>query len=113
MPIYKLTTPKFDEHSIMVACSCWDAEHSAQLTYFDAPDDWEMTFSYHLSSFGGVLRRIRRAIKYVLGYKCRYGEWDTVLIEAREAKEIIDFLWGFVDSREQAIEKGKAEPVKT
>ena len=97
MPVYKLTTPRFNEHSIMVKCCCHDTEHSAELTYFD--NDWELTFSFHLCPHGGLLERLRKAVRYVLGRRCRYGHWDTILVGADAAAEIIDFLRGYVDSR--------------
>lgn len=100
MPAYRLTTPMPNEHALIVRCSCHSAEHAAELTYFD-DDDWELCFSFHLCQYDGVLKRVWAAVKYVLGHRCKYGNWDTILVGVATAKEIVGFLQGYVDEREK------------
>jgi len=107
MPVYKLATPEFDEHSIVISCECSSKEHNIQLSYYDDPADWEMYVSFHLVRHG-FFRRLWRAIKYVLGYHCRYGEWDELLIGTRDAREIGAFLQEYMDKRTASKDHQKA-----
>ena len=101
MTVYKLVTPEFDEHAISVTCACHSAEHNLQLAYYDDADDWELFASVHLVS-RGLLSRIWTAIRYVFGYRCRYGEWEELLIGTRDAREVIEFLQAYLDKRKQS-----------
>ena len=98
MPTYKLTTPMFDEHSIIVCCAC-GSEHQIQLTYYDDPDDWHLMVSIHLVH-RGFFRRLWKAIRYTLGYRCRYGEWDELLLNRRDAEEIVTLLQSYVGKQD-------------
>jgi len=101
MTVYKLVTPEFDEHAISVTCACHSAEHNLQLAYYDDADDWELFVSVHLVS-RGLLSRLWTAIRYVFGYRCRYGEWEELLIGTRDAREVIEFLQAYLDKRKQS-----------
>jgi hypothetical protein len=99
MAVYRLATPEFDEQAISIACDCYQPEHNIRLMYWSDPDDWEAFFSFHLRTWRNPLRRLWVALRYVFGYRCRYGEWDEFLLNVRSAKKLIEFLQEYVDLR--------------
>lgn len=40
-------------------------------------DDEDFYVSIFLNQYRGFFKRLWVAVKYVFGYKCRYGHWDT------------------------------------
>ncbi len=93
MPIYELTNPKSYERSIIVGCACHIEEHQLRLLHLG---DEEMFITFHLTRHG-FFRRVWTAIRYVCGYRCRYGEWDEVVLGEEEAQGIIEFLTRYVE----------------
>lgn len=72
-------------------CSCDTAEHTLRMTYF--LDDFgnmeedEIYAEIHLSKYG-FWRRVWKALKYVFGYKCRYGHWDCWILKRTDAERL-------------------------
>lgn len=63
-------------------CECHDKEH--QIIFEIDKDTNELICSVHLSSWFGIFKRIKYAIKYILGYKSRYGNWDVVIFKKED-----------------------------
>lgn len=99
MSVFKLTTPKFDEHSIIINCDCYYPEHGLRMTYFDDDDDYGLIIEVHLTTYKNFFKRIWVALRYVFGYRCRYGEWDEVIVQPESAQEIAQFLTKYADSK--------------
>lgn len=64
----------------LTLCSCGSAEHQI-LTEYDEEYN-QLYVQVHLSNYKNIFQRIWVAIKYVFGYKCRYGEWDSIIIDS-------------------------------
>lgn len=80
-------------------CSCDSSEHIIRFTYdTDEPADEGMLVIEPQLSTGGFFHRFRRAFWYVLGYKCKYGQWDETLLNPEQAKELRDFIDGFIQT---------------
>lgn len=91
------------EERILV-CDCSSVEH--QLVFMWFPNDEDnidgdyptVYVSAHLFAFqNSFARRLWRGIKYILGYKCKYGQWDEVCLSNRHAdklQEIVNVLRG-------------------
>ena len=77
-----------------IRCSCGSPEHQFILTRW--PEEDELSLEVHLVTWNNLLRRLWIAIRYVLGYRCRYGHWDEVLISKDKAQEMREFLDGFI-----------------
>jgi len=45
-----------------------------------------------LNDWPGFWKRCWYAIKYVFGYKCKYGHFDNVLLKVEDADNMIDML---------------------
>jgi len=71
----------------IVLCSCNSTEH--QILFLKFEDDPEIVYmQIHLSGNKSILGRIGRAIKYVFGYKSRFGDWDDFILEKEQLAEI-------------------------
>jgi len=77
-------------------CACRSDEHAIAFRYISSPDsDPEVYASVFLENGGGrfpVLGRLWRAIKYVLGYKCRYGHFDCFILRQGDLDRLIELL---------------------
>jgi hypothetical protein len=56
-----------------------------------------MYFDVHLSTWRGVFRRLWAAIKYVAGYRCRYGEWDEFILSTMDVIRLRSFLEQYLE----------------
>ena len=79
-------------------CDCESAEHQFILGYFpdDEPHEKSLYLTPHLVTYDNILKRIWIAIKYVFGYRCKFGHWDEVIIAPNEAERIKLFIDGFL-----------------
>ena len=82
----------------IVVCDCHSSEHHLQLHYFidnDNPFPREVYIQPFLNTYYNFWKRVKAGIKYIFGYKCMYGQWDSMCItrENYQAfKDMIDFL---------------------
>lgn len=72
-----------------IECNCSCHEHSMRFVWFDEPDEKEMYMSVFLNQ-AGFWRRLWLGIKYIFGFKCKYGHFDEVLLTYPEIKQLYD-----------------------
>ena len=72
---------------LTIVCKCGLREHQFSMLY----EDDCLAFVVHLSS-RGFFRRVWKAIKYVFGYRSKYGDWDEILVSRTEAERIRGFI---------------------
>ena len=77
-------------NKICVECNCHSDEHRAFFGMFDERDLIYMHI--FLTDYDNLFVRIWKAIKYIFGYKCKYGHWDEFLLSKKEAGELIEML---------------------
>jgi hypothetical protein len=70
-------------------CECHSLEHMVAFWYDDF--DKNVHLEVHLTN-RGFFRRIWIGIKYIFGYKCRYGEWDSFIVKPNDAQKIKKWL---------------------
>lgn len=78
------------EHFI---CTCDSVEHQLVITYFE-DDNFEVYCSFHLAPLP-FWRRLWHGIKYIFGYRCRYGDFEEFIFHKSDAdklQKIIDIL---------------------
>jgi len=68
-------------------CSCFSPEHQVIFTWDG--DDFYLTF--HLSE-KRFLKRVFLGIKYIFGYKSKYGNFDEIIFKESDKQEIIDLI---------------------
>ena len=81
-------------------CSCSSLEHQMYFWY-----DEEYNFVYtevHLTG-RSFWRRLKYGIKYIFGYKCRFGAWDEFLFDDESEKKLNEFL----NNKQNGKEKNK------
>jgi hypothetical protein len=74
-------------------CDCSSQQHTVGIT-FDI-DEKEMSFEVQLSKYHGFWGRLVRAIRYVLGYQCKYGHWDTTIMNEEKFVELYNVMTRF------------------
>ena len=74
-------------------CSCLSLEHLFCITC----DQEDCFISIHLAK-KGFLDRLFHAIKYIFGYRCKYGDFEEIIVKKENVKEIIDILQKYQQS---------------
>ncbi len=70
-------------------CECHSYEHQSIFWYDD--EDKQLTVSVHLVR-RSFFKRLWYAIKYVFGYKSRFGAWDEFLFKPENEKKLREYL---------------------
>ena len=67
-------------------CACHSTEHTLRFVW----DDSENTIytEVFLHQYRNFFKRIWVALRYVFGYKCRYGHWDCFLLNPEDAARL-------------------------
>lgn len=74
----------------ILTCKCSSTEHTLIFESIDG-DVYVNMFLSELPLF----KRIKLAIKYIFGYKCKYGHYEEIILDKsniKELKEIIEYL---------------------
>jgi hypothetical protein len=69
-------------------CACHSPEHQVLLIGFASEDEREreLYLTIHLSQYKGFFGRLWGAIKYIFGYRSKYGDFDTWLLRPDDAE---------------------------
>lgn len=73
-----------------LVCECNSSEHV--LRYIYDKDENELYTEVNLVQHRNFLKRCLVAIKYIFGYKSKYGHFDTTIINKHEARKLGFFL---------------------
>lgn len=76
-------------------CQCHNTEHQLIFSYFPEDDDKDVYVSVHLIPEYRLWKRIWRAIRYIFGYRSRYGHFDEFIFKKSDAKrlqKVVDYL---------------------
>lgn len=88
-------------------CGCGSDEHTLRFIYIgtdggkydDMPDLYTSVF---LNDYRSFFKRLLVGIKYIFGYKCKYGHWDTfTLAGVEDAKRLRDTLDLYIKETEE------------
>lgn len=71
-------------------CACGSLEHLL-VAVLDKEDN-ELHFEFHLCQYRNFFKRIWVAIKYIFGYKSRFGCFDTFILRNEDAERLIAML---------------------
>ena len=80
----------------LLLCECASSEHQMIMRYFE--DDLESTVyvDVHLVK-KSFWERVKYAIKYIFGYKCKYGYWDCWMLQDKDAIRLRDMLNHYIE----------------
>jgi hypothetical protein len=73
------------ESAEIFVCDCNSREHQIVFQY-----DFDDNYVYchiHLSQYS-FWKRVKVAIKYILGYKCKYGNWEEFIWNVDDAPKL-------------------------
>ena len=75
-------------------CVCSSKEHTFCVTSEESNDDWppELLISLQLIQPRNLFKKLIISIKYLFGYKCRFGNWDVINLEEDETNRLIILL---------------------
>jgi hypothetical protein len=72
-------------------CECHSDEHVVKFTP-DLEDDntlnWRIYVSVYLNQYRTIWGRLKTAVKYLFGYKCKYGQWDTAILTPEDCSRL-------------------------
>lgn len=75
-----------------IECACSSAEHAIKLVrYEDEPNE---IFLFTFLSERTFIKRLILGIRYIFGYKCRYGHFEETILNDEGIKKLKDFLDG-------------------
>jgi len=79
-----------------LTCACHDPEHTIRFVYDEDDIKDPMYIDYCLCDNPRWYKRVWRGIKYIFGFRSKYGHFGEVLIHSDEAKALIKFLEAYV-----------------
>jgi len=90
-------------------CMCLSDEHTIKvsLDYDDIIDGRpfpELTVSIFLCNYDRIWTRFWHAVKYIFGYNCKYGHWDSFLLKTKDVDRLNHML-----NEYQRLEKGEKD----
>lgn len=71
-------------------CDCHSQEH--QVTFWWDDEEHKLYIQPHLSTYLNIFKRTWIAIRYIFGYKCKYGSWDEVILGDEDLKKLKEFI---------------------
>lgn len=78
----------------VLICECSSREHQVIIEH-DEEDN--LTYCHiHLTQYG-FLKRLKMGLKYIFGYKCKYGQWDEFILRPEHSdklRELSELLSG-------------------
>jgi hypothetical protein len=87
-------------------CDCHSLEH--QYTFWYDEEYNQVYFEPHLTNGGSWYQRFWWRLKYLFGYKCRFGAFDEVLVNPEDAIKIIKFLEQMTDKDvDKVVDRGR------
>jgi len=78
------------EENILI-CDCSSTEHQIILRYDE--EDKECYAHIHLTNLRGFFARLKYGLRYIFGYKCRYGAWDEFIFKPAHASKLRELAY--------------------
>lgn len=100
MSTYQLTNPKWNEKEIILKCECRFTEHQIHFSYMldnELDQNEFIAIQPYLTTLRNPFKRVWYAIKYVFGYKSRFGAFDEVLAYKDDVEKLVEFLKGYLE----------------
>jgi ribonuclease BN (tRNA processing enzyme) len=87
-------------------CACHSLEH--QYSFWYDEEDNEVYFEPHLFLSGNWFQRLGQRLRYLFGYKSRYGAFDDVIIKPEDAEKMIKYLEKLTDKDiDKVVDRGR------
>ena len=94
-----------------IVCDCGHIEHLIVLSFDpdeSEPEYREIYLEVFLNPHRHFLVRVWHAIKYIFGYRSKYGDFDEVVLGKSQVAKLMDFLIKFerTAAPEKSVVKG-------
>lgn len=83
----------------VIYCECGSPEHQFIFTYDPEDDSFPFTLSPHLTTYHNVFMRLWYALKYVFGYKSKFGAFDEVIVSKEDATKLRNVLNEYINDK--------------
>ena len=94
------------EQNEILICECSSVEHQIVLRYDDEDKDEGLAYAeIHLVKLP-FFKRLLRGLKYIFGYKCKYGDFEEIILSPKHARQIY-FLYRHLNKPN--LDNGQAE----
>ena len=89
-------------------CHCSSDEHTMRfmLDMKDACGPF-LYAHFFINTYDNVFKRIWTGIKYIFGYKCKYGHWDEWIMEPKDAERLRNMLDQFIGTPSDYFSQAK------
>jgi len=84
---------------LFLICDCSSPEHHLNFRFLHFDDEryagdetGAIYVSTFLNTYRGIFKRIWIAIKYIFGYKSKYGEWDEIILNDEKRERLRRYL---------------------
>jgi hypothetical protein len=84
-------------------CDCNSIEHNLRFSYIEDDETPQLFVDVPLLSRPRWYKRVWFALKYVFGYRCRYGHFDEFVFSPDEVRQLKEFMEKF----EKMVEKAE------
>jgi hypothetical protein len=94
-------------------CECSSDEHTLKFTLDELTGDiadLEIWTSVFLNQ-GGFWQRLRTAIKYLFGYKCKYGHFDCFIMRPVDVNRMMNLLQKYKELQSKLEAKRAQEEI--
>lgn len=75
----------------ILTCECHSTEHQIVVNY-DDEDNIVFCHIYLSGNDRGFFKRLKYGIKYIFGYKCRFGHWDEFIFNHKEVNKLEEIV---------------------
>lgn len=86
------------ENEKLFTCACGSIEHHFVMSYWSDEEEPRMIYVQMFLAEHRLLKRIWLAIRYILGYKSKYGHWEEVLLDREKVAGLIKYLRQYEES---------------
>ncbi len=83
-----------DNKTYYFQCDCMSQEHTFGIE-FDA-EDKEAVIHVQLCQYRSFFKRLVVGIKYVFGYKSKYGHWDTTMLDEEKFMDLYNLMTRYI-----------------
>lgn len=83
-------TVPFERHYF--DCVCKSEEHLVSFSLYNEDGIKELYLTTHLSQENNIFQRAWLAVKYIFGYRSRYGNFGTWVLAEEDVDELMELL---------------------
>jgi hypothetical protein len=75
-------------------CVCSSDEHTLKVTVYTDPENGlsDFYFSIYLCQYRSFFRRLVAGIKYIFGYKSKYGDFESFILQPKDYAKLASLL---------------------